>query len=80
MRGLRAPKDGRKKRLCYHDLLGSPGMGAQSVDNLQRIVCYRSGDETVELGLKDRRVRSNDHLSAFWAYLLPWTEFSCESW
>lgn len=58
------------KRVFHQDLLISLGMGAESEERPQQIVCYRAGRETRELDLGERR-ESEDLQPACFPALLP---------
>ena len=60
-------------QVFHQDLLSLLGMGAERKERTQHVVCYRTGDGTGVLDLKERRKGEDlSSLPASLAYFLPW--------
>lgn len=53
MRGLRGSVEGRKAGRFHQDMLSSLGIGTDSEEKLQLMVCYRAADKTEGLDLEE---------------------------
>lgn len=63
MRGLRGSLEGRKVGWFHQDMLSSLGMGTDSEEKLQLMVCYRAADNTEGLDWRNRGRGEDLHLA-----------------
>lgn len=59
----------KESRVSHHDLLSPLGIGAESEERPQKVVCYTAGDKTGGVDMRERREFEDLKL----AYALSWT-------